>query len=159
MIHYELYRNYLVGGKPKESIEEMEKALVLFGMSDIAANVRQRYAASGYTGALRELAKALEQLQASQAAFVPENLAVIYAAVGEKDKAFYWLDQAYEHREKVSHDFGLQILKVDPLLAPLHSDPRFAQLLRRIGLPDVQLSEPRFRSKRNNDERVVSPGP
>src|SRR5215469_9319064 len=159
VIHYELYRNYLASGKPKESIEEMEKALVLFGMSDIAASIRQRYAASDYTGALRELAKALEQLQASHAAFVPENLAVIYAAVGEKDKAFYWLDQAYEHREKVSHDFGLQILKVDPLLAPLHSDPRFAQLLRRIGLPDVQLSEPRFRPKRNNDERVVSPGP
>jgi len=159
VIHYGLYRNYLASGKPKESIEEMEKALVLWGMSDVAANMRQGYAASGYTGALRQLAKVLEQLQASHAAFVPENLAVIYAAVGEKDKAFYWLDQAYEHREKVSHDFGLTILKVDPLLAPLHSDPRFAQLLRRIGLPDMQLSEPKFRSKRNDDQRVVSPGP
>src|SRR5262249_33037750 len=73
VIHYGLYRNYLASGKPKESIEEMEKALVLWGMSDVAANIRQRYAASGYTGALRELAKVLEQLQASHAAFVPEN--------------------------------------------------------------------------------------
>jgi hypothetical protein len=85
---------------------------------------------------MKEWAKALEKMQAAKQAFVPENLAAAYAAIGDRDHAFYWLEQGYEHREMVSHDWGLCILKVDPLLAPLRSDPRFGDLLRRVGLQD-----------------------
>ena len=77
----------------------------------------------------------MERLQANNEAFLPENLAAAYTALGEKDRAFYWLEQAYEHHDKVSQDWGLMIVKVDPLLAPLRSDPRFKDLLRRVGLP------------------------
>jgi TolB-like protein/Flp pilus assembly protein TadD len=135
IIHYDLFRTYAASGKQKEAVEEMEKALTLFGMPDGAANMRRGFSLSGYSGAIRELARGTERLQANNEAFLPENLAAAYTALGEKDRAFYWLEQAYEHHDKVSHDWGLMIVKVDPLLAPLRSDPRFKDLLRRVGLP------------------------
>ena len=82
-----------------------------------------------------EYAQGLDAMQASNKAFFPENLAVAYTALGDKDRAFYWLEQAYEHHEEVSLDGGLQIFKEDRLLDPLRSDTRFADLLHRVGLP------------------------
>lgn len=49
---------------------------------------------------------------------------------GEKDKAFEWLAKAYQE-----HDSGLVLLKVEPEFDNIRSDPRYADLLRRIGLP------------------------
>ena len=57
------------------------------------------------------------------------DLALVYAGLGDKDKAFAWLDKAYEERS-----FSLINLKVEPRFDFLHSDARFADLLRRIGL-------------------------
>lgn len=56
------------------------------------------------------------------------NLALVYAALGDKDQAFIWLEKAYQERS------GLATLKVHPALDSLRSDPRFDGLLRRIGL-------------------------
>lgn len=57
------------------------------------------------------------------------EIALVYAGLGDKDRAFQWLDAAYQ-----AHDVGLVYLKVDPCLNPLRSDPRFAVLLQREGL-------------------------
>jgi len=57
------------------------------------------------------------------------EIALIYAGLGEKDLAFEWLDKAYQVRDK-----GLTYLKIDPCVDPLRSDPRFEDLLRRVGL-------------------------
>ena len=135
MAHYNLYRAYVQQGAHKEAVEELVKAANLFGMSDLASDVRRAFAAFGWQGAMRQFAKDMERLQAAGQMFVPENLAVAYVALGDKDRAFYWLEQGYDHRELASHDWGVMILKVDPLLAPLRSDPRFKDLLRRMGLP------------------------
>jgi TolB-like protein/DNA-binding winged helix-turn-helix (wHTH) protein/Flp pilus assembly protein TadD len=135
MAHYNLYRAYAQKGAHKQAIEELVKAVNLFGMSDLASNLQRVFAASGWRGAMRQLAKDMESLQAAGQEFVPENLAVAYVALGDKERAFYWLEQGYEHREMVGHDWGVNILKVDPLLVPLRSDPRFKDLLRRMGLP------------------------
>jgi hypothetical protein len=54
----------------------------------------------------------------------------IYAGLGDKDKAFAWLEKAYEDRSIVSVAF----LKTNPMLDPLRSDTRFADLLRRTNL-------------------------
>ena len=53
-----------------------------------------------------------------------------HVELGEKEKAFAALNKAYENRSG-----GLSWLKVDPLLDPLRSDPRFADLMRKVGLP------------------------
>jgi TolB-like protein/tetratricopeptide (TPR) repeat protein len=58
-------------------------------------------------------------------------VAAVHAALGETDPAFRWLDEAFKQ-----HDTFLPWLKVDPELAALHDDPRFAEMIRRIGIPD-----------------------
>ncbi|MGD0096168.1 MAG: tetratricopeptide repeat protein [Terracidiphilus sp.] len=57
------------------------------------------------------------------------EIALVYVGLGEKRDAFKWLEDAYR-----AHDVGLVYLKVDPCLDPLRSDPRFDDLLRRVGL-------------------------
>ncbi|MBA3914752.1 MAG: hypothetical protein H0X25_13090 [Acidobacteriales bacterium] len=61
----------------------------------------------------------------------PYNVAVIYVGLGEKEEAFAWLNRAYEERSYTLVEY----LTTDARLEPLHSDPRFAELVRRIGLP------------------------
>jgi hypothetical protein len=57
---------------------------------------------------------------------------VVYGALGKKDEAFAWLDKAV-----IAHDGApFQSIKVNPLFDPLRSDPRFAEVLRRKGLPE-----------------------
>jgi hypothetical protein len=58
----------------------------------------------------------------------PSYLAIIYAGLDEKDQAFLWLERAYEERS-VPYD-----LKVNPWWDNLRSDPRFTDLLQRMGL-------------------------
>ena len=57
------------------------------------------------------------------------SFARIYAGLGDKDQAFKWLEKGYDERAA-----PLFYIKVDPIWDPLRSDPRFDDLLRRIGL-------------------------
>ena len=57
------------------------------------------------------------------------GMALIYTALGKKDRAFYWLEKSYEQ-----HEESLCSLKVDPKFDALRSDPRFETLLKKIGL-------------------------
>ena len=57
------------------------------------------------------------------------QIALVYAFRGETDSAFQWLQQAYDIR-----DTGLLSILVEPLLRGLHSDPRFALMLAKMGL-------------------------
>jgi Flp pilus assembly protein TadD len=59
----------------------------------------------------------------------PVNVAVGFIGLGDADGAFAWLERAYQERSQ-----GLTYLKTDPLFDPLRSDPRFDNLLRRVGL-------------------------
>lgn len=133
--HYDLFRNYAETGRQTEAVQELERDLSLKGAPDMAAAVRRGFATAGYKGAMREYASGMEAMQNANQGFFPENLATAYAALGDKDRAFYYLENAYQHREKVSLDWGLMILKEDRMLDPLRSDPRFDDLLRRVGLP------------------------
>jgi tetratricopeptide (TPR) repeat protein len=57
------------------------------------------------------------------------EIALVYAGLGEKNLAFSWLEESYK-----THSEGLTNLKIDPCLDPLRSDPRFDDLVRRVGL-------------------------
>jgi tetratricopeptide (TPR) repeat protein len=60
----------------------------------------------------------------------PYDIAIVYAGLGQKDQAFAWLQKAYEQR----CDFMVW-LKVDPRFGNLRADPRFQDLVRRVGFP------------------------
>jgi len=62
-------------------------------------------------------------------------LAQAYAMMGDKDRAFYWLREGVDHHQKAISDPILEWTKIDPGFASLHPDPRFAELIRRMGLP------------------------
>jgi hypothetical protein len=57
-------------------------------------------------------------------------IATFYADLGDKEQAFQWLNTAYQE-----HDWLLISLKTNFRLDPLRSDPRFAELVRKVGLP------------------------
>jgi hypothetical protein len=60
----------------------------------------------------------------------PEVVAIVYAGLGDKDRAFAWLDRAFDDRT-----WSLYLLRVEPMLDGLRRDRRFAPLIRRVGLP------------------------
>ena len=137
--HLELYREYMRKGMYEEATKHLDEVGILFGFPEIAAGSRRAGAVSGYRGAIRASLKGWEHLWATHQAFVPVNLASTYATLGDKDRAFYWLEQAYAHHDIgiASTDFGLEKLNTDFLLNPLRSDPRFKDLVRRVGLPEI----------------------
>ncbi len=132
-LHHQLYENYSAKGMYKEAIEQLERTVTLFGFPKTAVKLRRAYATSGYSGAMREYATELEHFYKTNQIFMPVNIATVYAALGDKDRAFYWLEQGYKRR---GHCSGVPIMeiKVYPGLDPLRSDPRFTDLLRRMGL-------------------------
>jgi hypothetical protein len=60
----------------------------------------------------------------------PYFIATKYSTIGDKERTFQWLERAYQ-----AHDDYLPYLKIEPELESIHSDPRYADLLRRMGLP------------------------
>ena len=118
----------------KEWVRELSRAVTLFGFPESAGRIQQAFAVSGYPGARRQEARELERWAASKQAYVPCLLGEAYTSLGDKDRAFYWLGEGVDHHH-MDMDDDLQWFKVDPELAPLHSDPRFKDLLRRAGLP------------------------
>lgn len=137
--HHELFENYSAKGMYREAIEELQKTAKLFGFPGLAIKLGDAYAVSGYTGAMREYAKALEHLQATKQAFMPVNIAVAYAVIGDKDRAFYWLEEGYRYRGHSSAGVDMMEVNVYRGLDPLHSDRRFGDLLRRMNLPEVRM--------------------
>ena len=128
--HVLLGRALLQKGSNAEAAAEFQKALDLSeGNSSELAALGYAYAASGRRA---EAVKILGELKerASQTYVQPIWIAVIHAALGDKDQAFAWLEKGYEDRSG-----WLIYLKVDPMFTPLRADPRFADLVRRVGLP------------------------
>jgi TolB-like protein/DNA-binding winged helix-turn-helix (wHTH) protein/Flp pilus assembly protein TadD len=122
---------YLQKSMKKETIDECEKRLVITQRRAWAiANCAYTYAVLGRRANAQKLLGELNEISSEK--FVPADaMAQVYTGLGEKAKAFEWLEKGYER-----HSLGLGGvgLKVDPVWDPLRSDLRFADLLRRVNL-------------------------
>ena len=133
--HYGLYQTYALAGKYPEAIKELEKALELFGFKELVAPLERAFAKGGFRAAIRVHAEVLEKLNNDGRIYMPGMLAETYTLMGDKDRAFYWLEDAYRHKYSLGTDGGMLWLKGNPFFSPLQSDPKFADLVRRVGLP------------------------
>ncbi len=130
--HQTLGWAYLNMGKNEQAIQEFQQALQLSGTGDTdrMLDLGFAYAAVGKREEARKILAKLKKLH--EQGLVPSgSIAILYGALGELDKAFAWLEKAYEE-----HDPELTYLKVPARrFEPLRHDPRFQDLLRRMGLP------------------------
>jgi tetratricopeptide (TPR) repeat protein len=124
--HLSLAQVYVQKGMYDEALAELRRAKG--ATVEARALMAYTYAVSGQRRqATRVLAELLELTK--QQYVPPFHIATIYAGLGDKDRALAWLEKAYEQ-----HDFWLRLLKVEPSLDSLRPDPRFQDLLNRMGL-------------------------
>jgi len=95
---------------------------------DSVGHLGNAYARAGKLDAARKTIAELEESVRKDGVGRYE-IALVYAGMGRKQDAFKWLEESYRAK-----DVGLVYLKVDPCLNPLRSDPRFDDLVRRLGL-------------------------
>jgi len=129
-----LARAYLTQGMYPQAIAELQKALVISEREPLVlgalANV---YARAGQREEALKLLAELKRIEAEERGYV-SRFGIIWAYAGlDKEQAFAWLEKAAEERRD-----RIVWLNVDVLLEPLRSDPRFLDLVRRVGLPAVK---------------------
>lgn len=125
-------RSFLAGiYSLKGSHEEALKVLDEPDSEDsyLAAMTAYTYGMMGKRAAAKKIAERLER-QAKQSYVSPLLFARVYVALGEKERAIEWLEKGYENREETS-----AWLNSEPVFDSLRSEPRFKELVRRIGLP------------------------
>jgi len=130
-VYYFLGVGYEGSGKRAHAIPAYQKALEMSdGDPDPTAALAHAYA---MTGRRAEAEKILHELERrSKSVYVsPYIIATIYAGLGDKDRAFGFLEKAYQER---CWDIAW-FLKADLRIDNLRSDPRFQALLQRVGLP------------------------
>jgi len=126
--HYNLGVGYEGTGRLHEAISEYQKAIEMSAGSQSVLALAHAYSAVGKSSEAEKILRDLEhKLKKTSAS--PYAMARIYAGLGENDKAFEFLDKAYSEKS-----FDILSLNSDLLLDSLHPDPRFQDLLRRIGL-------------------------
>jgi hypothetical protein len=113
-------------------IEQWKAAGQLFGDrndSEFVSALEQGFHSAGWKGALTKGSE-IREAQRKTEYYSAYLFASLYADLGEKDQAFQWLNTAYRERDRL-----MLGLKADFPLDSLRSDPRFAELVRKVGLP------------------------
>jgi len=129
--HYFLAVGYEGSGRQAQAIHEYQRAVELsLRDSDAMAGLAHAYAAIGKRAEAEKILSELQQ-QSKVTYVSPYMIAVIYSGLGQKDKAFQFLEKAYQER---SPDIAY-FLKADLRLDTLRPDPRFQDLLRRVDFP------------------------
>jgi TolB-like protein/DNA-binding winged helix-turn-helix (wHTH) protein/Tfp pilus assembly protein PilF len=125
--HYVLGQTLVQKHSYNEAIAELQKAIELSpGSSAFTANLAYAYAVSGKRDEAERILDNLKNRSPQAFSNAPE-IAMVYVGLGEKDSAMAWLEKAYSER------FSPWVL-MRPCFNPMRSDPRFQDLLHRIGL-------------------------
>jgi len=121
--YFALASTYRLMGKHAESVEAFAKYHELFGRPETAALVRSSFATGGWQGFLREMTSKRRD------GVSPYMTAIFLLELGEKEKAFAALEDAFENRE-----YQLRFIRLDPSVDALRADPRFKELAHRMKL-------------------------
>jgi Tfp pilus assembly protein PilF len=131
-VHDNFARTYQDMGKYDLWLEEWKKAATLNDDQEelaIAEAAARAYAKGGFRAAVSRGIERRKQL--AQRRYVdPAGIAYEYALLGDKDQTFYWLEKAYAEKAE-----AMQFIKVAKPMDPFRSDPRYLDLLKRMGLP------------------------
>ena len=130
--YYYLGAAYDLTGRRDEAMATYQKVPATMGIEwgGAMSGLIRIYVSLDRPDEARKILSQLESAQKDHYVSAPV-IALGYASLGNKERAFTWLDQAYKDRA-----FQLQQLKVDPRWDPLRSDPRFPELLKKIGFPE-----------------------
>jgi serine/threonine protein kinase len=119
--------SYLAKNMCAEATEAYARSEEFYGHQPNALAIRKAYAVSGCQGMLEKNLSIMSD--PSSAAYDPYGAADFAAMLGKKDQAFQFLEKSLSDRR------GIVFVKVDPQLDNIRSDPRYSELLRRVGLP------------------------
>ncbi len=125
VVHFWLVGGGAMPGNDAEAFERLKRFQILAGTNEETIRIfKTAYQAAGWQGVLREQAKISDNY--NSALFLR---ACIYAQIGDKKKAFEYLEKAYERREH-----WMAYLQTDPRLDPLRDDPRFDEMVKCVGI-------------------------
>ncbi|HEX9254394.1 MAG TPA: tetratricopeptide repeat protein [Candidatus Angelobacter sp.] len=129
MLHFIAGRAYMRLNEYAKAIAHLKQARTETGeMPLMDAALGLAYAVSGKKAETMKLAEAFKA--AAKKRYIPPTyFGMLFAGLGDKDKAMMWLEKAFADRAD-----GLTWLNVEPMLDEVRSDPRFQDLIRRIGL-------------------------
>jgi eukaryotic-like serine/threonine-protein kinase len=122
--HYYLSNIYRFKGDYQAAVEELAKSKDSRDEKEAARLIRESFARGGWQGFLRAVSAEPASMKTT-----PYNLAEFYAELGDKERAFAALNEA------VRGDQLFGYMKVDPFLKPVRDDPRFQELLKKVGFP------------------------
>jgi eukaryotic-like serine/threonine-protein kinase len=123
---------YEAQGKYDLWLDEVEKSAALAKDVDLQAQfkaARLEYNRAGYRAAIKRMAEVLQE-QSKRVYIDPVLIANAYGTLGDKDKAFFWLEKAFAEKSDL-----IRLIKTSQYYDSLRSDPRYADLLRRMNLP------------------------
>jgi TolB-like protein/Tfp pilus assembly protein PilF len=128
LLHFRLGLGYMQNGRPHDAVDEMKQAMALSRRSTEAlAGLAQAYAAAGLTAEMQQALGEVEE-QGAHRYVSPYNVSRAYAAARDVEATFAWLERAFEE-----HNPDLIELRAEPVFDAVRPDPRFGDLLRRVG--------------------------
>jgi TolB-like protein/tetratricopeptide (TPR) repeat protein len=127
--YFSLYSIYEQKRMYPEAVDAYLKSLSLSGTPlEVSEKYRETFKVSGWQGFLRKQLETLET-RAKTNHVEPFQFANLYARLGQKDEAFAWFEKTFEARDPSTLQF-----KIEPAYDSLQNDPRYLQLIRKIGL-------------------------
>ncbi len=129
-VYLSLGNTYAYAGRPTDAVDAWGKAYVTAGASaETVASIRHAFERGGMRECGRIILNLFCEIEKTRY-ITPGAFVYCYAALGDLDRAFEWLERAYKERS-----LFLAYLRSAPMVDPLRDDPRFDELLRRIGIP------------------------